>query len=211
MSDIVPTDQTPPAEPDATIQDDKQPTIDTEAITARLDKLEEENKRLRGSVSAKDKEIGTLKKTKSELEKQGMSEAEKAKAEALEEKAQALEEKKTYLAETKNVIVETYGLDDDTASLLTGETGEEIKNKAAVLKKFKESAIAEQTAKIEELEKEIKILKGNIEPPGRGNTQTNTLSEMSDAELQILASKDPSKVDAVLAEISARNKKLGAK
>lgn len=209
MSDTLQTPQdTPPADnvdtKDTQPIDDNQgadvkPTL--EDMQKQLNELAEANKRLSGSISAKDKSLNALQKENSDLKKKGMDETEKAIAEAKEEKA-------FIVKQAHEMITESMGLDENTASLISGETGQEIRDKAEILKTYKESILKEATDKIASLEKEIETLKGNMPNPGSGNKQAGGLSDLSIGELNKLAASNPEREQEIIDEITRRNSQL---
>ena len=186
----------------ATESEVKQPgtEVKLEDVMAEIEKIKAENERLRGTVSSKDKTLAQLKKEKEEIEAKGMSEAEKAIAEAKREKEYAL-------GKTRKIISESLGLDDDTASLLESKDGEELDKKGSILKAYKESVLAEANAKIETLQREIEVLKGNMPNPGKGSGPSGGLSNLSLQELNDIVIREPSRKQEVLSEIDRRNKK----
>lgn len=180
--------------------DDNQPSLSD--VMARLEKIEQENERLKGSVSRKDKDLIALKKEKETLEK------EKLSVEELKEK-EINENNKLLVSEIKTLKLETLGIDSDSefSSLLDGQTGHEVKAKAEMLGNFKASILKEANEKIAELNQEIEKLKGNMKNPGSGNSEAGGLAAMTFQQLNDLSLKSPARKAEVLAELTRRTNK----
>jgi len=127
----------------------------------RLSKLEEDNKRLQGSISAKDKSLAALQKEKDELAKSVMTEEERIKA---ERKAEHEKNVETYLGLKKKEL----SLDDGFEALL-GNDYDSIDGNATLLQSFAEKITAGKDAKISELETELAKWKAGTGDPGRGD------------------------------------------
>lgn len=161
-----PIEQTPPAEPVVTepvVEQQAEPTEAEKELTAKLEAMELENKRIKGTMSATDKKLAALQKEKDEIEKKSMSEEERIKAEAEADR-------KILVEETRDLFADTLKLDDESKGLIEGKTAQEVKEKAALLKTFKESVLKESTDKITALEKDLAIAKAEMPNPGGGGT-----------------------------------------
>jgi len=193
------TPEETPAE-DAAKQTEQDVETRLKALEETNAKLLEENNRYRGNISKKDKDLAALEREKSALEREKMSAEEKAKAEAEETKTVYINE----LIETK---AEALGLDEANKSLLEGNSGQEVKEKAEKLKDYKATILKEANLKIEALQKEIETMKGNMPDPGSGDKTSGGLADLSTADLNALAAKEPARTEEIIAEIQRRNQR----
>lgn len=162
----------------ATESEENQPgtEVKLEDVMAKLEKIEQENERLRGTVSSKDKTLTQLQKEKDELAKKTMSDEERRTAEFEADR-------KVLVDETKDFFKDALKLDEETEGLIAGNTAQEVKDKSAMLKGYKEAVLKESAEKIEALEKEITVLKGEMPNPGSGKTAGGSKRDVLKAQI----------------------------
>jgi hypothetical protein len=178
MADTITDNQTPPVDPVVTEPVDAQtePTEAEKEMQAKLEALELENKRIKGTMSATDKKLLALQKEKDELAKKTMSDEERRTAEFEADR-------KVLVDETKEFFKDALKLDAETDGLIDGKTAQEVKEKSAMLKGYKDAVLKESSEKIEALEKEITVLKGEMPNPGSGKTASGSKRDVIKAQI----------------------------
>jgi len=145
------------------IQESKELSIDEVKEQARL----ETEKKYKELLSSRDKANTDLKK-------------ELLATKTAEEQAKFKidEERKEFLKEVADMTAKNIGLDDKFSSLIKGNSKDELKESAELIRSFKDSITKDYEKQITKLEEEIKILKaGGSAPAGSGQKVVGSLRE----------------------------------
>jgi len=145
------------------IQESKELSIDEVKEQARL----ETEKKYKELLSSRDKANTDLKK-------------ELLATKTAEEQAKFKidEERKEFLKEVADMTAKNIGLDDKFSSLIKGNSKDELKESADLIRSFKDSITKDYEKQITKLEEEIKILKaGGSAPAGSGQKVVGSLRE----------------------------------
>jgi len=137
------------------IQESKELSIDEVKEQARL----ETEKKYKELLSSRDKANTDLKK-------------ELLATKTAEEQAKFKidEERKEFLKEVADITAKNIGLDDKFSSLIKGNSREELKESAELIRSFKDSITKDYEKQIKTLTEELNVLKANTQAPAAGNT-----------------------------------------
>lgn len=128
-----------------------------------------EETRETGDTEAMKKELDELRKEKAEREKKAEEERQARMSEEEKAKAEIEKERSAVLSEYRTLQLQSAGLDDGYASLITGNTADEIRSSGELIRKLIDKVKAETEAAVK---KEISKTKA----PGTGDGK-NTVTD----------------------------------
>lgn len=144
---------------------EKEQSVSVEDLQKQITELSEQMKTtaterddFKKRLSGKDKVLTDALQERDALKKANMTIEEQAKA-------KQEEDRRVLIEEIKALQYDSLSLTDETSSLIDADTGQAVKEKAELLKNYKESVLGEANKKIEELTKQVEVLKGNVPAP----------------------------------------------
>lgn len=146
--------------------EDKDQTI--KSLQAELDELKKQS-------SSKDKAVTKLTKQLDELKKAQMSEEERKAAEEKERAEKEAEERKAFLSDCRIIAAERAGLSEDDASLIAGESQDEIRENGKKLKALLELQFKAGYEKAKKEGMKGKVPQGGDDLPGGTNKRLSDL------------------------------------
>ena len=165
----------------------KKDEINIDELRAELDALKKKSELSANEISTRDKKITDLSK---EI-KARMTEEERIKAESQSVLQELLEEFST-------IASNSIGLDDKHKALIKGNTKDEIKASAELLKSYKESLVKDFEKQIKALTEENNVLKASGQAPKSGASPVP-----EGLQAQYDAAKKSGKADEMIAIIRA--------
>jgi len=140
---------------------EEQKEVSAEELQKALEEKEALIAKLKKESASQDKSVFDLKKRLEKLEEEKLTSEELA-AKRMQEEREVL------LNGVREAEAKRLGLSDDLAALIGGGSYDEIKARAEMISKFRESLLADKEAQLEELRSKVKVEGMKIPEPKTG-------------------------------------------